>query len=161
LGEGYTCNNEHDDPSGFCSTHRDMPGPGSSVRGLRRERDRLYDQAASDTVAAGRLRARIALLEGQVEHKDEALRAAIKQMGEFQAKYLDAESAIGAARMFATSAKEDATDVCLALRSRKPVTPENAERALYFVRQILSAVGATPEARKETIRRLLDDKAPA
>jgi hypothetical protein len=66
LGEGYTCNNEHDDPSGLCSTHRDMPGPGSSVRGLRRERDRLYDQAASDTIAAGRLRNRIAVLEREL-----------------------------------------------------------------------------------------------
>ena len=63
LGEGYTCNNEHDDPSGLCSTHRAMPGAGSSVSGLRRERDRLYDQAASDTIAAGRLRDRIAVLE--------------------------------------------------------------------------------------------------
>ena len=95
LGEGYTCNNEHDDPSGLCSTHRDMPGPGSSVRGLRRERDRLYDQAASDIIATGRLRARIALLEGQVEHKDEALRDALRRYGEHDGDC--AASATGAA----------------------------------------------------------------
>jgi hypothetical protein len=65
LGEGYTCNNEHDDPSGLCSTHRGTHG-GSSVSGLRRERDRLYDQAAADTVAIGKLRARVAELEAQL-----------------------------------------------------------------------------------------------
>lgn len=66
MGEGYTCNNEHDDPSGLCSTHRSMPGAGSSVSGLRRERDRLYDQAATDTIEAGRLRGRIATLEREL-----------------------------------------------------------------------------------------------
>jgi len=81
-----------------------------------------------------------------------------------EAQLHDAESALGAVRMFATSAKEDATAVCLALRNahgqgapRDPVVLENAERTLYFVRQILSATGTTAEERHETIRRLLDD----
>lgn len=33
LGEGYTCNNEHEDPSGLCFTHRDMPGAGTGAAG--------------------------------------------------------------------------------------------------------------------------------
>lgn len=42
------------------------------------------------------------------------------------------------------AAEEDAQEVCNRLRSFRAVIPQNAERALYFIRQARSALSASP-----------------
>ena len=72
-------------------------GLGDHVK--KRIRQEVWRPDPGDGWSPYQLQQDVKRLEGQVEHKDEALRAAVAQMGEFQGKYHRAALAIRRARI--------------------------------------------------------------